>query len=218
LDNRSKKSFAIIAIVVGVVGVGIGAYTIVTAGSTLVQNESNESSPLFGSRDAPVTIVEYGDYQCPNCQRFATQVKPLIIENYVSSGKVNLIFRDFPIYGDDSVNGAMAAHCAGEQNLFWEMHDLMYQNQKAVNSGWLSSDNIKQLASDAYLDMQQFNPCFDGRKYANKILENFNVAKADGVNGTPTFMIIDNNGLTMTLRGAQPFDTFKQVLDDMLES
>jgi len=234
LGKSSKKSFAIIAIIVGVMGVGIGAYSIATVGSRLNQTATQSEwmllpsterlhpsalngSPLLGSPDAPITMVEYGDYQCSNCQRFATQVKPLIIENYINSGKVKLIFKDFTIYGNDSVNGAIATHCASEQNKFWEMHDFIYQNQKAVNSGWLSEDSIKKLASGIGLDMQQFNACFDGKRYTQRVTENFNDGKAAGVKGTPTFIIIDGKGQIVTVAGAQPFNTFKQVLDKMLE-
>lgn len=235
LSKSSRKSFAIIAIIVGAVGVGIGTYSIATVGSNLGQTSTtNESlsltnteglhqlalngSPLLGSQDAPITMVEYGDYQCSNCKRFATQVKPLIVENYVNTGKVKVIFKDFTIYGKDSANGAMATHCAAEQNRFWEMHDLMYQNQQAVNSGWLSVDNIRKFASGIGLDMQQFNACFDSKRYAQKVIENFDEGRSVGVNGTPTFIIINNNGQTVTIPGAQPFETFKRVLDKMLES
>jgi len=234
LSKSNKKSFAIIAIIVGAIGVGIGTYSIVTVGSRIDQTATQSEwillpsteglhplalngSPLLGSPSAPITMVEYGDYQCPNCQRFATQVKPLIVENYINTGKVKLVFKDFTIYGNDSVNGAIAAHCASEQNKFWEMHDLMYQNQNAINSGWLSADNIKRFASGMGLDMQQFNQCFDGKKYAQKVTENLNDGKSAGVNGTPTFIIIDSSGQIVTVSGAQPFITFKQVLDKMLE-
>ncbi len=234
LKKRGKKSFAIIAIIVGVVGAGIGTYSIATVGSRLNQtttpNESipstkteglnqlaSNGSPLLGSKDAPITIVEYGDYQCPNCMRFAAEIEPLIVENYINTGKAKLIFKAFPIYGDDSVNGALAAYCAGEQNKYWEMHDLMYHNQQAINSGWLSSDNIKKFASGIGLDMQPFNSCFDGKKYTQKVTENFNEGKSAGVSGTPTFIIIDSKGQIVTVPGAQPFDTFRQVLDKTLE-
>lgn len=174
-------------------------------------------SPLLGSQDAPITIVEYGDYQCPNCQRFATQIKPLIIENYINTGKAKLVFKDFTIYGKDSINGAIGANCASEQNKFWEMHNAMYMNQMAINSGWLSIDSIKSFASAIGLDMQQFNSCFDSKRYAQKVAENTNEGKNAGVTGTPTFFIVDSTGQIVTIRGAQPFNVFKQVLDNMLE-
>jgi len=112
---------------------------------------------------------------------------------------------------------ALTAECAGRQGKFWEMHDAIYQNQKAINSGWLSVDSIKSFASAIGMDMQKFNSCFDSKRYAQKITENFKEGKDAGVNGTPTFMIIDSGGQIVTIRGAQPFDVFKQVLDNMLE-
>lgn len=234
LVKSSKKGFAILAIIVGASGIGIGAYSIATVASTLGQadipTESLSSNtqeshhlvlggfPSLGAQDASVTIVEYGDYQCHNCQRFAVQTKPLIIENYINNGKAKLIFKDFAVYGSDSENGALAAHCAGDQGKFWEMHDLMYQKQKGINSGWLSIDNIRKLASEIDLDMQEFNSCFDGKKYVENVAEGLNEGKTIGVNGTPTFIIIDRNGEMMTLRGALDFGTFKQVLDTVLEN
>jgi protein-disulfide isomerase len=236
LLKNSKKSFAIVAIIVGATGIGIGAYSIASVASTLSQGQtetptesalssSKEEShqlisddyPLLGSPSAPVTIVEYGDYQCPNCKRFATQTKPLIVENYINNGKAKLIFKDFIVYGNDSANGALAAHCASDQDKFWEMHDHMYQNQEGINSGWLSVDNIKKFASGVDLNMQQFNSCFDSKKYAHQVAESLSEGKTLGVNGTPTFIIIDSNGEMMTVKGAQPFSIFKQVLDSLLE-
>lgn len=250
LSKSSKKSFAIIAIIVGAVGIGLGIYTIATVGSMLDestapdsgsesgtstgQNQSVSSSsssaaggeglhplalngsPLLGSPDAPVTIVEYGDYQCPGCQRFATQVKPLIIENYIDAGKVKLVFKDFAFYGDDSIKGAISASCAADQDRFWEMHDLFYSNQMEINSGWLNSDAIKGFASELGLDMQEFSACLDGKRYAHRVIENFNEARSIGIDGTPAFIIIDSKGETVAIKGAQPFSTFKRVLDGML--
>ncbi len=236
MGRGSKKGFAIIAIIVGAVGIGLGAYTIATVGSTLNQPPGSAASqgagngvteaalqalelngsPALGSPAAPITIVEYGDYQCPNCGRFATQIKPLIIEEYISTGKVRLIFKDFPIYGKDSLNGALAANCAAEQGKFWEMHDLIYMNQKQINSGWLSSDALREFASGAGLDMQQFGACFDGKKYAQQVEANFEEAKSIGVEGTPTFILINSSGGAAAIKGAQPFDSFKTVLDGML--
>lgn len=226
-----KKGFAIIAIIVGAIGVGIGAYTISTVGTNFQQDttlpeSSNDKqklyslalngSPELGSSDAPITIIEFGDYQCPNCMRFTTQIKPLIIENYINTGKAKLVFKDFTVYGTDSVNGAMATHCAAEQKKYWEMHDHLYNQQEAINSGWLSVDNIKKFASDITLDMQQFNICLDSKKYEQQVIENFVEGKSIGVSGTPTFIIIDKDGKSQMVKGAQPFSVFKQVIDEIL--
>lgn len=232
--KNNKKSFAIMAIIVGTVGVAIGAYSIFTVSSRMAQPAaqsnnptslsnsimeklvSNDSPPL-GSPSAPITIIEFGDYQCKNCQRFNTQVKPMLVDEYVDTNKVRLIFMDFPIYGTDSVNGAIATHCASEQSRFWEMHDLMYQSQKEINSDWLTASNVKQFAASIDLDLQQFSSCFDSMKYEQAVKDNFDMGKTAGVNATPTFIIIDSNGMTETIVGAQPFSVFKQTLDRMLE-
>ncbi|MFQ5970222.1 MAG: DsbA family protein [Nitrososphaerales archaeon] len=231
MSKSSRKSFAIIAIIVGAAGIGIGAYTIATIGADIDQslpmptNPSSESalhpsalngSPVLGSLDAPITVVEFGDYQCSKCQRFALQTKPLIIENYINTGKAQLVFKDFTVYGSDSINGAIATHCAAEQNMFWELHNYLYQNQKAINSGWLSAENIRNFTLDLGLNMAQFNKCFDERKYLMKVTKNFEEGRSIGVSGTPTFIIIGPDGQSTRVSGAQPFKVFQQVLDKML--
>lgn len=235
MSKISKKGFAIIAIIVGVASVGIGSYTITTVGTNSGQRDSIaptsrilidkgldslmlNGSPVRGSMDAPITIIDFGDYQCTKCMRFATQVEPLIIENYINTGKVKLVFKDLTIYGNDSVNGAIAAHCAADQNKYWDLHDHFYENQQAINSGWLSINNIKKFASEVGLDMQQFNACLDARKYYQKVQGNVEQALSIGAGETPTFIIIDSAGKSKIVKGAQPFSVFKQVLDEMLVS
>jgi protein-disulfide isomerase len=231
LAKSNKKSFAIIAIIVGAVGIGLGAYTIVAVGINLDQQRTTTPSdahsdqrlnslilnglPMLGSTDAPITIIEFGDYQCPNCQRFNTQIKPLIVENYISTGKARLIFKDFTIYGHDSVNGAVATYCAGEQGKYWEMHDHLYESQRAINSGWLSMNNIEKFASEIGLANQPFKECLEDDKYKQQVMENFEQGKSIGITGTPTFVIIDRDGETKVVTGAQPYSVFKQILDEM---
>lgn len=225
--GNSKKNFAIVAIIVGAIGIGIGAYTLVTVGNSFSGEKSTETSselqtlmangsPVLGSKDAPITILEFGDYQCPNCMRFATQIKPLIVKNYIDTGKAKLVFKDFTIYGNDSILASIATHCAGDQNMYWEMHDAIYENQKAINSGWINTDSIRKFASEVGLDMQQFNTCFDDRKYREQVKANFEQGKSIGIDGTPTFLIIDKDGQAQAIKGAQPYDVFKKVLDEML--
>lgn len=231
MTKSNKKSFAVIAIIVGAVGIGLGAYTIIAVGIDLDQQRTTTSVdvrgdqrlnslmlnglPVLGSTDAPITIIEFGDYQCPNCQRFNTQVKPLIVENYINTGKAKLIFKDFTIYGQDSVNGAIATYCAGEQGKYWEMHDHLYGSQKAINSGWLSMDNIEKFASEVGLENQPFKECLESGKYKQQVMENFEQGKSIGITGTPTFIIIDKDGETKVVSGAQPYNVFKQILDEM---
>ena len=232
--KSNKKGFVIIAIIVGAAGLGIGAYTITTVGTNSDQYMTTpatdagiaqeldslmlHSSPVRGSLDAPITIIDLGDYQCSRCRRFATSVEPLIVENYVNTGKAKLVFKDFTIYGNDSVNGAIAAHCAADQNKYWELHDHFYENQEAINSGWLSISNIKKFASEVGLDMEQFNSCLDERKYYQKVQNNVEKWMSIGVSGIPKFIIIDSDGQSEIIEGPQPYSVFKEVLDEMLVS
>jgi len=233
LSKVNKKGFAIIAIIVGIAGVGIGVYTITTVSTNSLQYMTTPAtdegihqvdslllngSPVLGSMDAPITIIDFSDYQCSRCWRFATQVEPLIKENYINTGKAKLVFKDFPIYGNDSVNGAIAAHCAADQNKYWELHDLFYENQEAINSGWLSVDNILSFASELGLDSQQFKTCLDERKYYQKVQNNVEQGMSLGVSGIPMFIIIDSDGQSEIVEGPQPFSVFKEVLDKMLVS
>ena len=107
---------------------------------------------------------------------------------------------------------------AGEQNKYWEMHHQLYANQMTINSGWLSTYNIKKFASEVGLDMQQFNMCLESGKYSQQVGANFEQGKSIGVSGTPTFIIIGNDGQSKVVPGAQPYEVFKQVLDKMLVS
>ncbi len=233
MSKVNKKGFAIIAIIVGIAGVGIGVYTITTVSTNSLQYMTTPAtdagihqvdslllngSPVLGSMDAPITIIDFSDYQCSRCWRFATQVEPLIKENYINTGKAKLVFKDFPIYGNDSVNGAIAAHCAADQNKYWELHDVFYENQEAINSGWLSVDNILSFASELGLDSQQFKTCLDERKYYQKVQNNVEQGMSIGVSGIPMFIIIDSDGQSEIVEGPQPFSVFKEVLDKMLVS
>ena len=93
-------------------------------------------SPVLGSKDAPITMIEFGDYQCFYCNKFYHTTEPDIVKNYVETGKVKMVFKDFTIIGQDSINAAHATHCAQEQGKFWEYHDTLYNNWAGENTGW----------------------------------------------------------------------------------
>jgi protein-disulfide isomerase len=173
-------------------------------------------SPLLGSRDAPVSMVEFGDYQCTNCARYFRNTEPSILQNYVETGKLNIIFVDFPFIGPDSKPAAQAAHCANDQGKYWEYHDETYSHWNGENTGWASIPNLKKFASNIDLDQKSFDECLDSKKYAQKVENNFNLGNQLGVTGTPTFFIIDSAGRATKIVGAQPYSTFVEVLDSKL--
>ncbi len=163
-----------------------------------------DDDPVKGSENAPVTIIEFSDFQCPFCGRFFSQTLPLIESNYIKTGKVKLIFRDFPLgFHQYAQKSAEAAECADEQGKFWEYHDKIFENQAA-----LSSANLKQWASEIGLDTNKFNDCLDSGKMASEVKKDMSDGTAVGIRGTPGFII---NGKLVS--GAQPFSVFQQIID-----
>jgi len=172
-------------------------------------------SPILGSDSAPITIIEFGDYQCEQCYNWYHNTKDSIVQNYIETGKANLIFVDFPILGRDSPKAAAATYCAEEQGKYWEYHDLLYTYQEGVDSGWANSERLKAFASSLELDMELFDSCVDSGKFTKRVQFNFNEAKKQGANGTPTFIIVNSEG-QQKIGGAQPYSVFQKVLDSMI--
>ena len=165
-----------------------------------------------GDPDAPVTIIEFADFQCPYCGRFFAQTEPQIDKAYLQSGKVRFGYFDFAFLGQESSWAAEAAECAADQNKFWEYHDMLYSSQSGENQGAFNKDNLKKFAEDLELDTNAFNKCFDSGKYTQLIQGDSNTASSIGVRSTPTFLI---NG--QPLIGAQPFEAFQRVIDPLLK-
>lgn len=170
-------------------------------------------SPVLGSPDAPITMIEFGDYQCLNCNRYFHNTEHLIKEKYVDTGMMKIIFMDFAFIGPDSVSAAQAAHCANDQDRYWEYHDEVYSNWDGENTGWASKDNLKRFASNIGPDTEAFNACLDSAKHAGQVDANFRLGSKLGVTGTPTFFIIGVEEKAVKIVGAQPYSVFEQVLD-----
>jgi protein-disulfide isomerase len=175
---------------------------------TLMQN----GSPVLGNPNAPITIIEWGDYQCTYCHLFHENTKDSIIKEYVDTGKVNFVFRDFPLNGVDSVLAAEASYCANDQGKYWEYHDELYKNWAGEKTGWVNRKSLDQFANTVGIDTTQFDKCLDNKKYEQKVLDNQKFGESIGINATPSFLIFDNKKITK-IEGAQPFSQFKQVLD-----
>ena len=187
-----------------------------SAQSNSVLEMFSGGSPILGSPDAPLTMIEFGDYQCMNCNRYFRNTEHLILKNYVETGTLKIIFVDFAFIGPDSFPAAQAAHCANDQGKYWEYHDETYSNWNGENTGWARVDNLKMFASNVGLDQKTFDQCLDGNKYAKKVNANTELGRKIGVSGTPTFFIIDSKGEAVRIVGAQPYSSFEEVLDSKL--
>lgn len=163
-----------------------------------------DDDPVEGKSDAPVTIIEFSDFQCPFCGRFYSQTLLQLRKEYVDTGKVKVIYRDFPLsFHPEAQKAAEAAECADEQGKFWKMHDKIFENQETMGLA-----SYKKWATEFGLDSAKFNQCLDSGKYVSEVQKDFSDGQSAGVSGTPTFFI---NGQEVV--GAQPFSVFKQVID-----
>jgi len=178
---------------------------------------TDNGSPALGNPNAPVTLVEFGDYQCHFCNVFFHSTENDILKNYVETGKVKMIFKDYNIIGPDSVNASHGAHCANDQGLFWEYHDILYSNWTGENNGWASSENLGKFAQEIGLDMDVWSECMSNGLHSQTILASNNDARSLELTGTPAFFVIGPDGKTTKLFGAQPFETFEKVFENELK-
>lgn len=177
----------------------------------------DNGSPILGNPNAPITLVEFGDYQCHFCNVFFHTTEDNILKNYVETGKVRMIFKDYNIIGPDSVNASHGAHCANDQGLFWEYHDILYSNWTGENNGWASSENLERFAQEIGLDVDLWSECMLNGIHSQTILASNADARSLELTGTPAFFVIGPDGKTTRLFGAQPFETFEKVFENELE-
>jgi len=184
--------------------------------SSLVNLENG--SPLLGSESAPITIVKFGDYQCEACYHWFHNTRSTLIDNYIETGKAKLVFMDLPFLGRDSITAAQASYCAEDQGKYWEYHTMLYtfQEVEAYDSGWADRDRLNAFASSLDMNMDEFNECMDSSKYKNRVKANFDEAVRNGVQSTPTFILISQDGKTERFAGAQPYSVFAATIESML--
>ena len=174
-----------------------------------------DDDPALGDPDAPVTIIEFSDFQCPYCRQFEQQAFPQIKSEYIDTGKVRLVFRDFPLtqIHPNALPAAIAAECAHNQDAFWPMHNRLFANQ----SEWGQSNNPNEVffeyGEEIGLDMQPFRQCVENRETLQEISGDFQDGVDGGVRGTPAFFM----GGEM-LSGAQPFSAFQQRIESLLNA
>lgn len=178
--------------------------------------EVSKRDVVLGDSDAPVSFIEYGDFQCPFCGRLHETVSPFLRKEYIETGKVKMVYRNFAFLGPESFDAAEAAECAKDQGRFWAFHDVLFETEIAdgrEHNGNLNRDLFIQLAEEAGMNTQEFTKCYDSEKYADQVKKDSSAARQAGVNSTPTTFI---NG--QLVRGALPYESFKTIIDQALEA
>ena len=165
-----------------------------------------DDDPMIGPEDAPITIVEFSDYECPSCQRWHTEVFERLLEAYPD--EVRLVYRDFPLTSihPNATPAAIAANCAREQDVFWDYHDKLFGMELGLNT-----EAYQEYASQLDIDTEEFTECLDSGRYDEEVQADFDFAANLGVRSTPTFFV---NGIAVV--GAQPFEVFEQVIEQEL--
>jgi len=181
---------------------------------------SLDDDPVKGNPDAPVTVVEYSDFQCPFCSRFFTQTLPLLEENYIDTGKIKFVYKDLPLDSlhPNARDAHIAAECADEQGKFWEYHDVLFEKQPQWSN--LASSELQntftQFATEMELQAASFEACLNSPDIADEVNDDFLEAVSFGATGTPTFFIGNEKDGFIKLVGAQPYAAFQGVIDNLL--
>lgn len=177
----------------------------------LVRREPDDPMAM-GQADAPVVMVNYSEFQCPFCGKFARDTAPTLIEEYVEDGTLRIEWRDFPYLGPESITAAHAGRAAAAQGKFWEFHDAMYADQLPPNSGQLDEDHLAGIAEDLGLDVEEFLTDMNSSATQSAVQDDFAEGQAIGVTGTPAFII---NGIPVI--GAQPIQVFQDTIEKASE-
>lgn len=178
-------------------------------------NVSADDDAFLGNKDAPVTIIEFSDFQCPFCRRFWSETLPQIKKEYIDTGKVKFVYRDFPLsFHAGAQPAAEGTECAREQGKFWELHDKIFEEQAKQGSSTIqfNKSDVVKWASRIGLNTGKFNQCLDSGKYKQEVEKDIADGTAAGVTGTPATFI---NGRLVV--GAQPFAAFKIIIDEELK-
>lgn len=188
--------------------------------NTLLQPVVQNASAI-GTGKSNVTLLEFGDYQCQYCARFHRDTKDLIVNNFVNTGMINFMFKDFVINDRPSDKlstlAAIGSYCAAEQGRYWPYYDEVYKNSKGENTEWVSKNSLTQFAVYAGVkDAKKFSQCLDSKKYETLVLTNDNLARSIGLTSTPTFILIADGQPPLKIVGAQPYSVFESAIRQVL--
>ena len=177
-----------------------------------INNPGADDDVILGDPNAPVTLIEFGDYQCPFCRKMFEDTESRLRAEYIKTGKVKMVYRDFPL---DEIHpfarrAAEAAECARDQGKYWVYHDLLFERQSEI-----PTLDFVARAGELGLNVVQFRECYSSKKYAAEVEKDYQDGIAAGVNGTPSNFILGDN-YVKSLPGALPYESFKKAIDEAL--
>ena len=213
----AKSFLLIIPIVIGIItGMFLSFYPESEEESNLltITKLIDGGSPIMGNQNAPITILEWGDYQCTFCYKFHQNTLDIINEDFIKTGKVKLVFKDFPLNGPDSFLAAEAAYCAQDQEKYWQYHDELYKNWGGERTGWVTRDSLEKFGTTVNLDLSKFNNCLDEQKYQEKVISLHEFGKEIGIDATPSFLVFNDEKI-IKIRGNQPLEVFLKTFDEL---
>lgn len=234
--RRINKKALIVGVALAFIMVG-GAVTAVllNSPSTALNKDNNneviqqivapisENVPVLAAEggSSNITMVEFGDYQCQYCARFHNETKNQIMNNFVDTGQIRFVFKDFVINDlpsdRASTLAAEASYCAADQGKYWQYHDELYDNSRGENTGWVTENSLKQFATRIGIqNLTEFSGCLENHTHRDLVEANSQLANVIGLRSTPSFVIISNETVPIAIEGAQPFPVFKQAIDDVL--
>ena len=206
-----------IPIIIGViVGGFLGTYGINSDSSEIITPAKliENGSPFLGNPDAPITILEWGDYQCTFCYKFHQETLQIINEDFIKTGKVKVVFKDYPLNGPDSKLAAEASYCAQDQEKYWQYHDEVYRNWGGERTGWITREALTEFAQVVNLDTEKFNKCLDDNKYESKVNSLYEFGNDIGIDATPSFLVFNDEKI-IKIRGNQPLEVFLKTFDEL---
>ena len=209
------RYYIAVPIIFGVIS-GLFLYGISDDKEVLLSRENliKNGSPMIGNPSSPISILEWGDYQCTFCYRFHTSSFNVILDEYINSGRANFVFKDFPLNGPDSIFAAEAAYCADDQGKYWQYHDELYTNWGGERTGWITVDSLNKFATTVDLEIDEFNLCINEHKYRQRVLELEKFGKEIGIDATPSFLIFNDEKI-IKIRGNQPVDVFRKAIEEL---
>ena len=174
----------------------------------------DNGSPIFGNPDAAITILEWGDYQCTFCFKFHQNTLKTINEDFIKTGKVKLVFKDFPLNGPDSLLAAEASYCAQEQEKYWQYHDELYKNWGGERTGWITRESLDTFALSVNLNLKEFNKCLDEKRYQSHVNSLYEFGQEIGIDATPSFLVFNDEKI-IKIRGNQPLEVFLKTFKEL---